>query len=51
MAYGEQGKGPLAAVLVTDANANANEASLMGGVLAVLRIHQRAVAGARDHPV
>jgi cytochrome b len=25
MAYGEQGKGPLAAVLVTDANTNANE--------------------------
>jgi cytochrome b len=27
IAYGEQGKGPLAAVLVTDANANGNEAS------------------------
>jgi cytochrome b len=26
MAYGEQGKGPLAAVVVTDANANGNEA-------------------------
>jgi cytochrome b len=26
MAYGEQGKGPLAAVLATDANANSNEA-------------------------
>jgi hypothetical protein len=26
IAYGEEGKGPLAAVLVTDANANGNEA-------------------------
>jgi cytochrome b len=26
MAYGEEGKGPLAAVMVTDGNANANEA-------------------------
>ena len=25
MAYGEQGKGPLAALMVTDANANGNE--------------------------
>jgi cytochrome b len=27
IAYGEEGKGPLAAVLVTDANANGNEAA------------------------
>jgi cytochrome b len=26
IAYGEEGKGPLAAVMVTDANANGNEA-------------------------
>ena len=30
MAYGEQGKGPLAALMVTDANANGNEAGHRG---------------------